>query len=36
MKVLDADQVKVERSSHPIEIFARAYGLMPEKPEATS
>ncbi|MGE0651181.1 MAG: heterodisulfide reductase-related iron-sulfur binding cluster, partial [Alphaproteobacteria bacterium] len=35
MKVLDADQVKIEHSFHPIEIFARAYGLMPEKPEAT-
>jgi glycerol-3-phosphate dehydrogenase subunit C len=33
MKMLDAAAVKVERSSHPVEIFARAYGLLPENPE---
>lgn len=35
MKILDSDQVKVERSSHPVEIFARAYGLLPEDSETT-
>jgi glycerol-3-phosphate dehydrogenase subunit C len=33
MKMLDPAAVKVERSSHPVEIFARAYGLLPETPE---
>jgi hypothetical protein len=28
MKMLDAEGTKVEHSSHPVEIFARAYGLM--------
>lgn len=33
MKMLDAEGTKVEHSSHPVEIFARAYGLGPKDKE---
>jgi glycerol-3-phosphate dehydrogenase subunit C len=34
MKMLDGAAVKVARSAHPIEIFARAYGIAPEGEES--